>query len=109
MDYKLVRKKVYGIVITEIKLENKKEKEKFIHKIFLDDFDMFEIIDPNEKIVGLIPNPNIYGIYAELEDGTQLNLGYDCPEDEYHSNWDEEAQRAIDEWKQEQETEQNSK
>lgn len=104
MDYKLVRKKVYGVVITEIKLEDKKakEKEKFLHKIFLDDFDIFEIIDPSEKVVGLIPNPNLVGVYAELEDGTQLNLGYECPEEESPSNWDEEAQWAIEEWEKEQ-------
>ena len=103
-NYNLKRIKVQGMIILE---SDEGYDQRSIDVIPLE-FDSnlgsnTRTIQPGEKVIGLIQNPNIFHVYAEMEDGTWLDLGYDCIEDEYDRNWDKVVQETLSEYLQDQE------
>lgn len=101
MEYKLIRIKVHGMLVTE---DSDSSIEKYIdvHPVEFDRWCTTDLDDSTitkrEKVVGLIPNPNLFHVYAEIEfDGHKpwISLGYDCPDDDFDREWDKTAQEEI--------------
>ncbi len=100
--YKLKRIKVHALIVVE---NEEGYDQRSIDVIPLEVDANLEpnarTIQPGEKVIGLIQNPNIFHVYTETEDGTWLDLGYDCSEDEYDRNWDQVVEETISEYLQE--------
>lgn len=105
MNYKLKRIKVHGLIVVE---KDEGYEQRSIDVIPLEVDANLEsnarTIQPDEKVIGLIQNPNLFHVYGETEDGMWLDLGYDCIEDEYDRNWDKVVEEALSEYLQEQTT-----
>ncbi len=103
MEYKLKRIKVHGLIVVE---NDEGYDQRSIDAIPLEVDANLEAdartIQPGERVIGLIENPALFHVYAEMEDGTWLDLGYDCPEDEYERNWDEAVEETLKRYLQEQ-------
>ena len=109
MKYKLVKTKVHGLTVTKAKTMDGTTNIITVGAIEFDrdlcsgseaDF------DTDEEVVGIIPNPNLFHVYAEIEfNGYSdwVSLGYDCPDDDYDRDWDKTAQKEISRHLQEQE------
>jgi len=101
--YKLKRIKIHGLIVVE---HDEGYDQRSIDVIPLEVDANLEsnarTIQPGEKVIGLIQNPDIFHVYAETEDGVWLDLGYDCIEDEYDRNWDKVVEETLSEYLQEQ-------
>ncbi|SEL94226.1 hypothetical protein SAMN04489760_10180 [Syntrophus gentianae] len=101
--YKLKRIKVHALIVVEYE-EGYEQRSIDVIPLEVDaNLDSnARTIQPGEKVIGMIQSPNIFHVYAETEDGTWLDLGYDCIEDEYDRNWDKVVEEAVSEYLQEQ-------
>jgi len=103
MNYKFKRIKVHGLLVVETE-EGYDQRSVDVIPLEVDanlESDA-RTIQPGETVIGLIQNPKIFHVYAEMEDGTWLDLGYDCIEDEYERDWDKVVEEAIAEYQREQ-------
>ncbi|OPX98744.1 MAG: hypothetical protein A4E59_00378 [Syntrophorhabdus sp. PtaB.Bin027] len=100
MEYKLIRIKVHGMLVTEDIDGNEKFVD--VHPVEVDRWCKTDLdnstLDGHETVVGFIPNPNLFHVYAKIEpDGFEqwVSLGYHCPEDDYDYEWDKIAEEEI--------------